>query len=154
MIDTGDLSGIFLGARTSAPGGGGRYGLFYVGVSKDAASTSEAWLYGLQQNTETRTNLALMNTGEIDGNPNVFRIELFDGTTGTKAHTIDGITVKARGWMQLGTILAQYAPGTTEGYAHVIRTTGSNPFIAYAVINDGSQPGERTGDGAFVSSLP
>jgi hypothetical protein len=54
--------------------------------------------------------------------------------------------------MQIGTILAQYAPGTTQGYARVTRTSGTNPFIVYAVINDGGQPGERSGDGAFISS--
>ena len=44
-------------------------------------------------------------------------------------------------------------PGT-QGYARVTRVAGSNPFIAYAVINDGGQPGERTGDGAFVAGSP
>jgi len=56
--------------------------------------------------------------------------------------------------MQIGTILAQYAPQVMQGCAHVVRTSGENPFIAYVVINDGGQPGERTGDGAFVSSAP
>ena len=50
----------------------------------------------------------------------------------------------------MGSILDQHAPGTTHGYAHVTRTAGKNPFIAYAVVNDGAQPGERTGDGAFL----
>jgi hypothetical protein len=36
----------------------------------------------------------------------------------------------------------------------VTRIEGKNPFIAYAVLNDGGQPGERTGDGAFVASAP
>jgi hypothetical protein len=36
----------------------------------------------------------------------------------------------------------------------VTRTKGTNPFIAYAIVNDGSQPGERSGDGAYVSSAP
>jgi len=66
-------------------------------------------------------------------------------------NAIEGITVDSQGWAQIGSVLAQYAPGTTSGYAHVIRTAGKNPFVAYAVINDGAQPGERTGDGAFLS---
>ena len=65
-VDGRDVSGLFVGARTSAPGGGGRYGLFYCGVPYGAAANTTAWLYGLQQNLETRTNLALVNTGEID----------------------------------------------------------------------------------------
>jgi hypothetical protein len=40
----------------------------------------------------------------------------------------------------------------TQGYAHITRTAGTNPFIAYAVINDGAQAGQRSGDGAFLSS--
>ncbi|MGZ6972168.1 MAG: hypothetical protein ACXVID_10925, partial [Thermoanaerobaculia bacterium] len=61
----------------------------------------------------------------------------------------------AKGFFQMNTILAQYAPSVTSGYAFVTRTSGSNPFIAYAVVNDGGQPGQRSGDGAFVAaSLP
>jgi hypothetical protein len=59
----GYFEGLFLGARTSAPGGGGRYGLFYPAVPS-AASTTSTWILGLQQNGETRSNLALVNTGE------------------------------------------------------------------------------------------
>jgi hypothetical protein len=146
-VDGADVSGLFLGARTSAPGGGGRYGLFYSAVPYGTAATTEAWVYGLQQNSESRTNLALVNTGEVDGSPDTFRIELFDGGTAAKVQTIEGVTVGARGWIQLGTILAQHAQ---QGYAHVTRTSGSNPFITYAVINDGAAPGDRSGDGAFV----
>ena len=98
--------------------------------------------------------MALVNTGETDGSSDVFNIELFDGETGLKANTVEGITLKAKGWAQIGGILARYAPGVTQGYARVTRTGGSNPFIAYAVINDGSRPGERTGDGIFISSSP
>jgi all-beta uncharacterized protein len=150
----GDASGIFLGARTSTPGGGGRYGLFYVAVPFGEASSKSAWLNGLQQNSESRTNLALVNTSETDGSSDVFNIELFDGETGLKVNTIEGITLKAKGWGQIGSILARYAPGVTQGYARVTRVRGSNPFIAYAVVNDGSRPGERSGDGIFISSSP
>jgi hypothetical protein len=153
-VDSGDISGIFLAARTSTPGGGGRFGLFYSAVPNGMGSTTNAWIYGLQQNAESRTNLALVNTGEADENANTFRVELFDGETGSKVNTVEGLTLGARRWMQIGTVLSQYAPGITHGNAQVTRTAGSNPFIAYAVINDGGRPGERTGDGAFVSSSP
>jgi hypothetical protein len=146
-VEGADVSGLFLGARTSAPGGGGRYGLFYSAVPYGTSATTEAWVYGLQQNGESRTNLALVNTGEVDGSPDTFRIELFDGGTAMKVQTIEGLNVGARSWIQLGTILAQRAQ---QGYAHVTRTSGSNPFITYAVVNDGASPGDRSGDGAFV----
>jgi hypothetical protein len=152
-VSTGDVGGLFLGARTSTPGGGGRYGLFYTAVPQGAASTNVAWLYGLQQDSQNRTNLALVNTGEVDNSSDVLGIDIYNGTTKLKVSSLQ-MTVGARQWVQIGTILAQHAPGTTQGYAQIKRVSGNNPFIAYSVINDGGQPGQRTGDGAFVSSSP
>lgn len=148
----GDLAGIVLAARTSAPGGGGRYGLFYPSVPFGSASTANAWLYGLRQDETTRSNLALVNTGETDANANVFALDLFDGATGQKVKTVEGLPVGARRWLQIDGVLAAHAPGVTQGYAQVRRTAGTNPFVAYAVVNDGGQPGQRSGDGAFVAS--
>jgi subtilisin len=149
----GDLSGVVIGARTSTPGGGGRYGLFYPAVLYGQASTDGAWLFGLQQNSENRTNLAVVNTGEGNANSNTFVIDLYDGATGVLVKTMDPIVVQAHGWAQMGSIL-NFAPGVQEGYAHIRRTLGTNPFITYAVINDGAGPGQRTGDGAFIASAP
>jgi len=149
-VPSGDVNGLFLGARTSAPGGGGRYGLFYAGVPYGSAATSSAWLYGLQQNAENRTNVAIVNTGEVDGGPNAFKIELYDGATGMLANVVD-VSVGARRFTQLSSILKTYAPSVSAGYAKVTRTAGSNPFVTYAVVNDGGVPGERSDDGAFVA---
>lgn len=153
-VEGGDISGIAVAARTSAPGGGGRYGLYYTAVPYGSASTGSVWLYGLQQNSENRSNLAIVNTGEWDGNPDIFQIDLFNGETGQKEATVQNVTVNAKRWLQIGTILGESAPGTTQGYARITRISGSNPFISYAVINDGGQPGQRTGDGAYVASSP
>jgi hypothetical protein len=149
----GDLSGVVLGARTSASGGsaGGRFGLFYTAVPYGQASTSSAWVFGLQQNSENRTNLAIVNTGETDASSDTFVVDLYDGATGAKVKTLDPIVLPARGWIQIGTILTN-APGVQQGYAQVRRTAGANPFVTYAVINDGAGPGERTGDGAYIGS--
>ena len=151
-VDGGDAGGIFLGARTSTPGGGGAFGLFYPAVANATASTGSAWLFGLQQNAENRSNLALVNTGEEGNSPITLSIDLYDGSTGTKVTTLTE-TLNARAWRQLGTVLIN-ASGVTQGYARVTRTSGSNPFIAYAVVNDGGQPNQRSGDGAFVASAP
>jgi hypothetical protein len=153
-VDSGDFFGIGLGARTSIPGGGGNYGVFYSAVPNGTAANTSAWLYGLQQNADNRTNLALVNTGETDGTPDLFTIEIFDGDTGQKVKVVEEIPINAKVWRQFGSVLNAYAPGTKQGYARVTRTAGTNPFVAYAVINDGGQPGERTGDGAFVPSSP
>ncbi len=82
---------------------------------------------------------------------NTFRIEIFDGNSGTKVSTVDGVMVGPQRWMQMNVLLARYAPGTPHAYARLTRTSGVNPFIAYAVINDGANAGERTGDGAYVA---
>jgi Beta-propeller repeat len=151
-VDGGDAGGIFVGARTSTPGGGGAFGLFYSAVPHSTASTGSAWLFGLQQNAENRTNLALVNTGEEGNSPITLSIDLYDGNTGAKVTTLTE-TLNARAWKQLGTILIN-ASGVSQGYARITRTSGSNPFIAYAVVNDGGQPNERSGDGAFIASAP
>ncbi len=153
-VNPGDLSGVMMAARTSSLGGGGRYGLYYTAIPEGESSSREAWLYGLQQDGENRTNLALVNTGEMDDSEDTFNLELYDGETGTLANTVTGVTLPARGWKQLNMTLAEYAPQVRQGYAHVVRTGGNNPFIAYAVINDGAQPGQRSGDGAFIASTP
>ncbi len=153
-VAQGDVSGISVAARTATPGGGGKLGLFYSAIPAGGESTTSAWAYGLQQNAENRTNLAIINTGLSDRSTDVFTIELYDGSSGAKVATVGGISLAADAWMQIGTVLAQYAPGTTQGYAKVTRTSGTNPFVVYAVINDGGQPGERSGDGAFISSSP
>ncbi len=143
---------VFLGVRTSAPSSGGRYGVYYPGVPWGLSSTNDAWLYDLQQDADNRSNVALVNTGEDGNGADIFRIDLFDGSNGQKVHTIDGIFVGAHQWVQIGSILAKSGLPTSQGYAHVIQTSGSNPFLTYAVINDGGQPGTGTGDGAFVAS--
>ena len=147
-VASGDMGGIVVGARTGSRGGGGQYGLFYNAVPFGSASTSSAWIYGLQQNAENRSNLALVNTGEVDTGDNGFSIDIYDGTTGVKVNTVV-VTVGAKRWQQINGILAN-APGTTQGYVQVRKTSGNNPFIAYSVVNDGGAPSERSDDGAFV----
>jgi hypothetical protein len=153
-VSTGDLSGLSVMARTSSPGGGGHFGLFYGSLPEGSACQASAWIYGLQQSDQTRTNLALVNTGELDSGNSTFKIELFDGESGMKVNTLESITLNCKGWMQIGTILAQYAPGTAQGFARITKTAGTNPFIVYAVINDGARPGQGTGDGAFLLASP
>ncbi len=149
-VASGDLNGIAVGARTSTPGGGGEYGLFYTAYPRGHSAQLGAWLYGVQQNAENRTNFAVVNTGEVDNNPISVRIDIFDGDSGNKVGTVDNYPVNAGAWRQINAILSAYAPGTTHGYLHVTRLSGSNPFIVYSVINDGSQAGARSGDGAYV----
>ena len=149
-VTEGDMSGIAIGARTSSPGGGGQYGVFYNAVPYGEAFSDSVWVDGLQQNNENRSNLALVNTGEVDGSASVFQLDIYDGATGMLANTVTGLTVAAGGWYQINSILAGYAPETTQGYVRVTKISGNNPFLAYGAINDGGIPGQRSGDGAYV----
>ena len=146
----GNGDGIFLGARMMTPGGGGQYSFFYPGVPAGTEFSSGAWLYGLQQDSEDRTNLGLLTTSSADSDANTYEIDLYDGATGLMVQTITR-EVSANQWTQIEMVLKQAE--ISQGYAHVKRTAGANDFIAYAVINDGGQPNERSDDGAFVPGV-
>ena len=105
---------------------------------------------GLQQNQENRSNLALVNTGEVDGSASVFHLEIYDGETGLLAETVVTKPIPARRWHQINGILGSYAPETRQGYIRIEKVSGENPFLAYGVVNDGGAPGERSGDGAYL----
>ena len=146
----GDMSGIVIGARTGSQGGGGQYSVFYNAVPFGEAFSQVAWVEGLQQNEENRSNLALVNTGEVDDSESVFHLEIYDGETGLLAETVVTKPIPARGWYQINGILGSYAPETRQGYIRIERVSGENPFLAYGVVNDGGAPGERSGDGAYL----
>ena len=142
----GDMSGIVIGARTGAPDQrGGQYSLFYNGVPYGAASLESAWIYGLQQNEENRSNLALVNTGEIDDSSITLKITIYNGAGESEPRT-RSVTLESRRWTQENGILGRIS----QGYVQVRKTAGNNPFVAYGVINDGGRPGERSGDGAYL----
>ena len=160
-VKSGDMNGIVIGARTSSSDGrGGQYGVFYNAVPDGAAFGGSAWIDALQQNEENRSNLALVNTGEVDDSPSLFEIDIYDGETGTRVRTVTtdnvrpedakGIRLAARRWHQINGILSRYAQGTTQGYVRVRRISGNNPFLAYGVVNDGGAPGQRSGDGSYL----
>ena len=146
----GDMSGIVIGARTGSQGGGGSYSVFYNAVPFGEAFRREAWVDGLQQNQENRSNLALVNTGEVDGSASVFHLEIYDGETGLLAETVVTKPVPARSWHQINGILGRSSPETRQGYIRIEKVSGENPFLAYGVVNDGGAPGERSGDGAYL----
>ena len=141
-----DMSGIVMGARTGAPDGrGGQYGLFYNGVPYGSASTGGAWIYGLQQNAENRSNLALVNTGEVDDSNSTFEIDIYDGESDSQPRT-KSVTLGPRRWYQFNGILG----ARSQGFVQVRQIRGNNPFVTYGVINDGGKRGQRSGDGAFL----
>jgi hypothetical protein len=153
-----DTIGLSAAARTSSAGDGGHYGAFYDAVPYGRLGADfNAWVFGLKQDGETRSKLALINNGEGDYpfGANGYEILIFDGDTGTLAARASA-SVKSFGWLQIEDLLKGYAPGVKQGYVWIngIDSRGQNSFVAYGVINDGARPGERTGDGVFVSSFP
>ena len=150
MAEEGDMSGIVIGARTGSEGGGGQYSVFYNAVPFGEAFSREAWVDGLQQNEENRSNLALVNTGEVDESPSVFHLEIYNGETGILAETVVTKPIPPRGWHQIDGILRRSSPETRQGYIRIEKVSGENPFLAYGVVNDGGAPGERSGDGAYL----
>ena len=151
-VAEGDMSGIVIGARTGSPGGGGQYGVFYHAVPHGSATVDSAWIYGLQQNSENRSNLVLINTGEVDDSDSGFVIEIYSGEVGAAGSLTTRqivFRVGPRRWVQINGVLRGE---TSQGYVRVYRSSGNNPFIAYGVINDGGAPGQRSGDGAFLPS--
>ncbi len=156
---SGDLSGVVIGARVVAQAdtqdpSKGQYGVFFTAVPRGMGFTGSAWVDGLQQNEENRSNLALINTGEVDDQDIVFEIDIYDGETATLSKTVtmdeeDKLVVPAKGFKQINQVL-KHAPGTTQGYIRIRRVSGANPYLAYGVVNDGGSPGQRTGDGAYI----
>ena len=157
--DGGDLSGVVIGARVVAQADAqdptkGQYGVFFTAVPRGQGFTTSAWVDGLQQNEDNRSNLALINTGEADDQDIVFEIDIYDGETATLSKTVTmdeeaNLAVPAKGFKQINQVL-RHAPGTTQAYVRIRKVSGANPFLAYGVVNDGGAPGQRTGDGAYI----
>ena len=58
------------------------------------------------------------------------------------------LTLAPGQWGQISGILAN--AGVANGWVRITRTSGTAPWVAYGVVNDGGAPGQRTGDGAYV----
>jgi hypothetical protein len=137
----------FAGARTASPApGGGGYGLFYPALKNVATAAEEAWVFGLEQDAASRSNLALVHAGpgiaEIS-----LRVDVFDAATGALAGGTD-VNLPGGGWQQLNAVLAPY--GIAKGYVRVTRTSGSDRFAVYGVVNDGATSHDGTSDGSYV----
>ena len=123
------MSGIVIGARTgSRRRRGVLQRLLQRGAGGSEPSAKEAWVDGLQQNQENRSNLALVNTGEVDESPSVFHLEIYDGETGLLAETVVTKPIPARGWHQINGILGSYAPETGQGYIRIEKVSGAEPL--------------------------
>ncbi len=133
------------GARTaSAAPGGGAYGLFYLGDPFEK-SARDAFVYGLQQNGTTRSNLALVNVG-VTNAPITVRMEVYDGNTGALVRRETLPPLEAFQWRQLNAVLG----GTQNGYVRLTVLGPEGAFLAYGVLNDGATSSSGTNDGSYV----
>jgi hypothetical protein len=144
------LGDIYAGARTaSQSNAGGQFGLFTPGIYQSEAATTEAYLYGLRSDEMTRSNVAIANAGGDSSGSVTLSLHFFDGDMGgIEVGGYDSVTLAPGEWKQLSNVLK--TRGIRNGWVHVVRANGSAPWLAYGVLNDGGNPGERTGDGAYV----
>ncbi|MCG3190943.1 MAG: hypothetical protein DIJKHBIC_00166 [Thermoanaerobaculia bacterium] len=137
---------VFAGARTTAPAGAGRAGLAYSALPVGSLSAASVNLFGLRQNDSDRTNLALTNAGKRSSITLSVTVSLGVGE-GTPDFEIGSFVLAPGQWMQLDRVLSRTP--FSSGLATVTRVEGTEPFLAYAVINDNT-----TNDGSFVPAVP
>jgi len=143
---------IFAGARTASQSparAGGQFGLFAPCVYSGQEATAEAYLYGLRADSENRTNVAVVNTGNDSAGPILLQLQANDGDAGgvPKGEPVS-VSLSPSQWAQPTNFFKN--SGVSNGWVKVTLMSGTAPWIAYGVINDGGNPGERTGDGAYV----
>lgn len=138
LVGATDGASLFVGGRTSTPGEGGSFGLFYA----DAAVTrGTAIVAGLQQNAAMRSNLAILN-----GGPELVTLRVrLEGPLGEDLGALPDTTLTGWAWKQFDRPLEGKA---ASGRAVVTRVSGVSPFSAYGVLNDAG-----TSDGSFVPPL-
>ena len=113
-----------------------------------SAVAVEAVVDGLRQTATTRSNLALFNPSATA--PVSVAYDVHDGATGAKVLSSASVDLPPLGWTQVDRVLL--GTGATEAFVRVRRTSPGGTFAAYAVLNDGAAPGERTGDGSYVGA--
>jgi hypothetical protein len=140
-------------ARTSNPNldtsRGGSYGLAYPAVDTSARARGEAWVYGLRQDADVRSNLAIADARAGDPSTVTYVVDVFDADTGS-ATPVQSLTIPLTGgqWTQVSGILS--GAGLSHGYMRIRPASGTSDFVAYGVVNDGPSPGTRTSDGSYV----
>ncbi|HEX5856329.1 MAG TPA: hypothetical protein VFZ57_11975, partial [Thermoanaerobaculia bacterium] len=147
------VAGAVAQARTSNPNPdasvGGSYGLSYPAVATSARARGEAWVYGLRQDADVRSNLAIADARPGNGASITYVVDVFDADTGS-ATPVQTLTRSLAGgdWTQINGILA--GAGIAHGYVRVRPSAGTSDFVTYGVVNDGPGAGTRTSDGSYV----
>jgi len=148
------VTGAVAQVRTSNPNPdgavGGAFGLAYPAVPSAARAKSEAWVYGLLQNADTRSNLAIADARVGDAASVTYVVEVYDSLSGdgTAPKATQTVTLTGGQWYQVSRVLD--AAGVSNGYVRVRPQSGTSDFVAYGILNDGANPGDRTSDGSYI----
>jgi uncharacterized repeat protein (TIGR01451 family) len=149
------VSGATAYVRTSNPNPdtvvGGTFGLAYPAVPASGRAWTEAWVYGLVQDTATRTNVAIADARAGDSTVVTYVLEIFNADTGspTPVATVN-IPLAGGQWSQATQVLS--GTGVTHGYVRVRPlSSGTSDYVVYGVLNDGASPGQATSDGSYVA---
>jgi pseudomonalisin len=130
---------------------GGTFGFSYPAVSSAGRATSGAWVYGLRQDDQFRSNLAIADARVGSSTTVEYDVDLFDADSGSQAPVTTLPVFLAGGqWTQINAVLGQ--AGIRNGYAHV-RAAQVSSFVTYGVSNDGATPGTKTSDGSYLGMV-
>ena len=128
---------------------GGTYGLSYPAVATSVRAKGEAWVYGLRQDADVRSNLAIADARVGSSATVNYVVDVFDSDVGSST-PVQTLTRQLTGgqWTQVNGIL--FGSGIAHGYVRIRPASGTSDFVAYGVVNDGPSAGSRTSDGSYV----
>ena len=96
--------------------------------------------------------MALLNNGADNTDPITLQVSFNDADRGLPLRETLVTLAPGQGTQLLNPLAER---GAQNGWATIYRRAVSSPWVAYAVINDGGVPGQRTGDGAlFLATVP
>ncbi len=148
QADEEKVRGTFAGVRVLTRQERGRFGVFAPAFSPASADAGQGFLWGLRANAQTRSNVAVLNANAATGETITLQLQVFDGASGRPAGAPLTVTLAPGQWAQPDGFFSR--SGAAYGDVRIVRVGGSGPWWAYGVVNDGSAPGEGTGDGSFV----
>ncbi|HEX7614752.1 MAG TPA: DUF4185 domain-containing protein [Thermoanaerobaculia bacterium] len=149
--------GVAVLVRTSSPNPdasvGGTFGLAYPAIAASSRARTAAWVFGLRQDANARSNVAIADARVGDSTLVSYEIDLYDSLNGngTPVKTLGPFPLAGGQWLQVSSVMTQ--AGLSHGYARVAPQGRASDFVAYGVVNDGAAPGSGTSDGSYVSGL-
>ena len=150
LVDFSNLSAASDAAvtvRVSTPveAGSGRAGLAYLGLDSNGLLAGPAFITGLRQNSQDRSNVAVQNAGDSSQGSITLRVTVFSGDSAApgRSFVLPDLSLVPGGFHQYNGILNR--AGFDNGYVKVERVRGTAAYYAYGVIND-----QVNSDGSFV----